>query len=98
MSNSHNSAAAKPLPAYLFVILRVYLGVILLITVYGKLFGKTPFADEMLGFIGFVVKGHYPPAFYLSFLQSVVIPNAKLFSSLVMTGEVIAGVGLLTGT
>jgi len=99
MLSHHTLTAGKQqLPGYLFAILRIYLGVILLITVYGKLTAPTPFSAEMLGFINYVVKAHVPPAFYTSFLQSVVIPNAKLFSYLVMTGEVIAGLGLLTGT
>lgn len=88
----------KQVPAYLLSILRIYLGVILLYTVIGKLTASTPFSDEMLGFLNFEIKGGRLSSFYVSFLQSVVIPNAKLFSYLIMTGEVIAGLGLLTGT
>jgi thiosulfate dehydrogenase (quinone) large subunit len=87
----------QQVPGYLLTILRVYLGVILLYTVTGKLTASSPFTDEMLGFINFEIKGGRPAAFYTSFLQSVVIPNAKLVSYLVMTGELIAGLGFLLG-
>jgi len=88
----------KQAPAYLLSILRIYLGVILLYTVIGKLMAATPFFNEMLGFLNFEIKSGRLSSFYVSFLHSVVIPNAKLFSYLVMTAEVIAGLGLLTGT
>jgi uncharacterized membrane protein YphA (DoxX/SURF4 family) len=68
-----------------------------LYTVIGKLAASTPFSAEMLDFINFEIKAGRPSAFYTSFLQSVVIPNAKLFSYLVMAGELIAGIGLLLG-
>jgi thiosulfate dehydrogenase (quinone) large subunit len=87
----------KQAPGYLLTILRIYLGVILLYTVLGKLTAATPFSDEMLGFINFEIKGGRPSGFYTSFLQSVVIPNATLFSYLIMTAEVIAALGLLLG-
>jgi uncharacterized membrane protein YphA (DoxX/SURF4 family) len=84
-------------PRALLVILRLHLGVILLITVIGKLFGEQPFSVEMLGFIKAMLK-RPGVAWYQHFLQSVVIPHATLFSILVMVGEVIAGILLLTGT
>jgi uncharacterized membrane protein YphA (DoxX/SURF4 family) len=88
----------KYVPAYLFVILRIYLGVILVYTVYGKLSADTPFVDEMLAYLK-VMMGRGPmPTLYLHFLQSVVIPHAKAFSYLVLAGELIAGIGLLTGS
>jgi thiosulfate dehydrogenase (quinone) large subunit len=87
----------QQVPGYLLTILRIYLGVILLYTVIGKLTASSPFTEEMLSFINFEIKGGRPAAFYISFLQSVVIPNAKLVSYLVMTGELIGGLGLLFG-
>jgi len=87
----------QQVPGYLLTILRVYLGVILLYTVIGKLTASSPFAEEMLGFINFEIKGGRPAAFYVSFLQSIVIPHAKLISYLVMTGELVAGIGCLLG-
>jgi uncharacterized membrane protein YphA (DoxX/SURF4 family) len=84
-------------PRSLLVILRLHLGVILIITDLGKMFGSQPFADEMLGFISGGLKR---PGFawYHHFLSDVVIPHATLFAMLVMIGELVAGLSLLTGT
>ena len=80
----------------LLVILRLHLGVILLITVAGKMFRPEPFAVEMLSYLqGFSMRN--APGFYQTFLQQVVIPHATLFSYLIMTGELIAGLSLLLG-
>ncbi|GHN00443.1 hypothetical protein WSM22_19320 [Cytophagales bacterium WSM2-2] len=66
-----------------------------MITVIGKLTDSTPFAQSMMGFLkAFASREN---AFYVHFVKSVVTPNAALFSYLVMTGELIAGIGLLTG-
>ncbi len=81
----------------LLVVLRVYLGVILFITNFGKLFRDEPFTDEMLGFLNGVTTRR-ASAPYLHLIQQVVIPNAKLFSYLIMTGEAVASISLLTGT
>jgi len=81
----------------LFACLRIYLGVILLITVLGKLTRDTPFATEMLGFLGGVARRGALP-WYTAFIQQVVVPHAALFSYFVMTGELVAAISLLTGT
>jgi len=84
-------------PRALLAILRFYLGVILLITNLGKLTRDSPFSVEMLGFLrGVTTRRTSEP--YLHFLQQVVIPHATLFSYLVMTGEAVAALLLLTGT
>jgi len=77
--------------------LRIYLGVIFFITVLGKLTRDTPFSAEMLGFLGGVARrGAF--RWYIDFIQQVVVPHAALFSYLVMTGELVAALLLLTGT
>jgi uncharacterized membrane protein YphA (DoxX/SURF4 family) len=77
--------------------LRIYLGVILFITVLGKLTRDTPFSAEMLGFLGGVTRrGAF--RWYIDFIQGVVVPHAALFSYLVMAGELAASLSLLTGT
>jgi len=98
IKQSNKTNDGKLVPARLLTILRVYLGVILLYTVIGKLTASTPFVAEVLDFLNFEIKAGRPSGFYVSFLQSVVIPDAKLISYMIMTGEVIAGLGLLTGT
>jgi Predicted membrane protein len=83
-------------PRWLLVILRVHLGAILLITVGGKMFRDDPFSVEMLGFLqGYALKNASAPYGY--FLQDVVIPHEAIFSYLVMTGELVAGLSLLLG-
>ena len=83
-------------PRWILVILRVHLGVILLVTVAGKIFREAPFTEEMLGFLqGYAMKNASAP--YISFLQQVVIPRATLFADLIIAGEVIAGISLLFG-
>jgi thiosulfate dehydrogenase (quinone) large subunit len=81
----------------LLAFLRIYLGVILFITVLGKLTRDTPFSTEMLGFVNGVVRRGALP-WYTGFIQQVVVPHATLFSYLVMTGELFAAISLLTGT
>jgi thiosulfate dehydrogenase [quinone] large subunit len=81
----------------LLAFLRIYLGVILFVTVLGKLTRDNPFVTEMLGFLNGVVRRGALPQ-YTDFIQQVVIPHATLFSYLVMTGEMFAAISLLAGT
>ena len=91
-SNSFRSTSRA-----LLAFLRIYLGVILFITVLGKLTRDTPFATEMLGFLNGVARRGVL-SWYTDFIQQVVIPHATLFSYCVMTGEIVAAISLLTGT
>lgn len=88
---------ANVVPRSLLVILRLHLGAILLITNAGKIFRAQPFRVEMVEFIDAMLKR---PGFgwYHAFLRDVVLPHAATFALLVMIGELIAGVCLLTGT
>ncbi len=96
-ASASGDPGSNTVPRFLIVILRVYLGVILIVTNTGKLFRDDPFSTEMLGFLrGVATRRASAP--YLHFLQQVVIPNAKLFSYLIMTGEAVAAISLLTGT
>src|SRR5437764_8902682 len=81
----------------LLAFLRIYLGVILFITVLGKLMRDNPFATEMLGFLNGVAR-RGALSWYTDFIQQIVIPHATLFSYFVMTGELVAAISLLTGT
>jgi thiosulfate dehydrogenase [quinone] large subunit len=88
---------ARTIPRALLVIPRIYVGMILFISDLGKLTRDNPFADEMLRFLrGVTTRRASAP--YLHFVQQVVIPDATLFSYLIMTGEMFAAVSLLTGT
>ena len=99
-----NSDSAPPgkarsfryVPRALLLILRLHLGVILIITVMGKITRTEPFSVEMLGFLqGYSMKNASAP--YQYFLQHLVIPHAALFSYLVIVGELAAGLSLLFG-
>jgi len=95
-NNESRESAFRFVPRWILVILRVHLGVILLLTVAGKIFRDSPFSVEMLGFLqNFAVKNAGAP--YVYFLQEIVIPHAVLFSYLVIIGEVVAGLSLLFG-
>jgi thiosulfate dehydrogenase [quinone] large subunit len=103
MSADSDSVAVAPPISFrntsraLIAVLRIYLGVILFITVLGKLTRDTPFATEMLGFLNGVARRGALP-WYTEFIQQVVIPHATLSSYFVMTGELFAAISLLTGT
>jgi uncharacterized membrane protein YphA (DoxX/SURF4 family) len=87
---------SRDVPRSLLAFLRIYLGIILLITNIGKLTRDTPFSTEMLGFLrGVATRRASVP--YLHFVQQVVIPHSTLFSYLVMTGEAVAALSLLAG-
>lgn len=88
---------ANVVPRSLLVILRLHLGAILLITDAGKMFRDQPFRVEMVQFIDAMLKR---PGFgwYQHFLRAVVLPHASAFSILIMIGELVAGICLLTGT
>jgi uncharacterized membrane protein YphA (DoxX/SURF4 family) len=93
-----DSNGFKMAPRYLLSILRIYLGVILLYTVLGKLTADTPFSDEMLNFLNTMLTRGRMSSFYAHFIKGVVIPHANVFSYLVMIGELVAGLSLLTGS
>lgn len=80
----------------LVVILRIYVGVILLISNLGKLTRETPFVNEMLQFLRATIRRASAP--YVDFVQQVVVPHASLFSYFVMTAEAFAAISLFTGT
>lgn len=84
-------------PRGLLVLLRVYLGVIFLVAVRPK-FGADPaFRDRLVRIVTtFVERSAHD--FYRPFLEGIVLPNAGLFAGLVMAGELLTGLALVTGT
>ena len=99
MSSDQSKSAQQSfryVPRALLLILRLHLGVILIITVLGKILRSEPFSVEMLGFLnGYAMRNSSP--WYQRFLQHVVIPHATIFSYLIIAGELIAGLSLLFG-
>ena len=97
MSAADSTTPSRVVSRLLLLPLRVYLGVIFLLTDLGKMTRDDPFSTEMLGFLqGVTTRRAAAP--YLHLIQQVVIPHASLFSYLVMTGELVAAISLLTGT
>jgi thiosulfate dehydrogenase (quinone) large subunit len=92
--------------AWLWLILRVYLGWIWLTSGLNKL-GSPAWTGENAGaaITGFVqgaleLAGGERPAvqgWYAWFLETVVLPNARLWSFMVTFGEVLVGIGLIVG-
>ncbi len=75
-------------------LMRVFLGVILLVAVTGKL--KADFTPMLAGFVSSTLpKAH--PALYQRFLEHTVLPHAHLFAMLITAGELLAGVALVLG-
>jgi uncharacterized membrane protein YphA (DoxX/SURF4 family) len=99
MSGDQSNSAQqsfRSVPRALLLILRLHLGVILIITVLGKILRSESFSVEMLGFLnGYVMRTS--SLWYQSFLQQLVIPHATIFSYLIIAGELIAGLSLLFG-
>ena len=99
LSTNEGSTEAKSfryVPRSLLIILRAHLGVILLITVAGKVFRSEPFSVEMLTYLQkYSLRVASGP--YKHFLESVVIPHVVLFSHLIVIAEIIAGISLLFG-
>jgi thiosulfate dehydrogenase [quinone] large subunit len=102
-SKSEGQSLAHPMNPFkcsarwLLALLRIYLGVILFITVLGKLTRDNPFVNEMVAYLQHVLNAHRAPGSYLHFIQAVVIPHATLFSYLVVAGELTAAISFLTG-
>lgn len=94
---SDSPGPSRPAAASLLALLRVYLGIVFLVAVVPKLTSGVPFAARMSGFLENVALGS-AHGFYRAFLESVVLPRADVFAGLVVAGEVVAGVGLVTGT
>jgi uncharacterized membrane protein YphA (DoxX/SURF4 family) len=82
----------------LLVVLRVYFGVVLLVSGWRKLWGESEFAPRLVGMVERNISNGVTHGFYQGFLEGLVVPNAGLFAALVMTGEVLGGLALITGT
>lgn len=76
--------------------LRIYLGLVFLVAVWPKLAADGGFGGGLSGFVRNVglEQAHW---FYRPFLEGVVLPNAGLFALLVVTGEVVVALSLLSG-
>ncbi|QYJ15463.1 hypothetical protein Rxycam_01286 [Rubrobacter xylanophilus DSM 9941] len=92
--------------APVWLVVRVYLGVLWLLAGWGKLFDPAWVGSEagaaVRGFAQGALQltgGEHPQVtgWYAGFLENVVIPNAAFFSYLVVFGEIAVGLGLILG-
>lgn len=92
--------------APVWLLARVYLGVLWLLAGWGKVTGGGWIGEGAGGAVqGFAkgamaqTTGEHPQVtqWYAGFLESVVVPNATLFSYLVVFGEIAVGLGLIFG-
>lgn len=92
--------------APVWLVVRVYLGVLWLLAGWGKLFDPAWVGSEagtaVRGFAQGALQltgGEHPQVtgWYAGFLENVVIPNATFFSYLVVFGEIAVGLGLILG-
>lgn len=92
--------------APVWLLLRVYLGVLWLLAGWGKVTEGGWVGEGAGGAVQGFAQGAMAQTtgehaqvtqWYASFLESVVIPNATLFSYLVVFGEIAVGLGLIFG-
>ncbi|WP_138415200.1 DoxX family protein [Aquibacillus sediminis] len=91
--------------AWIWLIIRLYLGYTWLTSGWGKLTSPAWTGSEsgtaLKGFLGGTLskaeEGGDVSGWYAAFLESFVMPNASFFSYLVAIGEVLVGLGLIVG-
>lgn len=85
---------------WLWLLVRLYVASVFLPAGWSKLTsGEWLFGDgsPVLGMVQGAVTNKDTPAWYASFLDGLVVPNASLFATLVAIGETAVGLGLLVG-
>jgi thiosulfate dehydrogenase [quinone] large subunit len=97
---------ADPRASYLWLVVRIWVGLQWIEAGYGKVTNPAWVGEKAgAGLTGFVMgalekaSGEHPAVqgWYADFLQSVVLPNASVFSYMVAFGEVAVGLGLILG-
>lgn len=86
--------------AWLWLVVRLYMAWIWLPAGIEKVTsGEWLFGDgsTIAGLVGKAIADPATPSWYASFLQTVVVPNAGLFATLVALGELAVGIALLLG-
>ena len=86
--------------AWLWLIVRLYLASVFLPSAWSKITsGSWLFGDgaPIQGLVQGAISDPSTPGWYSSFLESVVVPNAGLFATLVTFGELAVGLALLVG-
>ncbi|HWI51995.1 MAG TPA: DoxX family membrane protein [Symbiobacteriaceae bacterium] len=90
--------------SWMWLVIRLYLGYQWVEAGWHKLTGATPF--DASGFIKGAIAKAVPAsptakplvqAWWADFLQSVALPNVKLFNFLIVSGEILVGLALILG-
>jgi len=79
----------------IIVMLRIYLGVVMLVSGVRKVTASPPWTPQSQIEGALQSRAH---AFYKPFLQNTVLPHVSLFGTLIRWGETLAGVALISGT
>jgi uncharacterized membrane protein YphA (DoxX/SURF4 family) len=79
----------------IIVMLRIYLGVVMLVSGIRKVTETPPWTPQRQVENAIQTRAH---AFYKPFLQNTVLPNVSFFGSLIRWGETLAGIALIMGT
>lgn len=93
----HGEVATK---LWLLLPLRLYVGLYFIIGAIGKVMGQfLSQPEKMIGLFQPVIeKPDYPYGFYKAFFHGLIQPYPGLFAFLVVFGELLAGLAILTGT
>lgn len=91
--------------AVIWLIVRLYVGYIWLTSGWGKMSNEAWIGENagaaIRGFVGGALTkaeaGKDVTGWYATFLESFVLPNAKMFSYMVVFGEIAVGLGLILG-
>ncbi len=89
-----NTRVPVALKQWPIVLLRVYSGVFFLYHGVGKI-RHDDFAAALSNFLTGKLDSSFP--FYRAFIESVVLPNKEIFSTLVSWGELTVGLALIVG-
>ena len=95
MANDRHTFATAGMTAWPVLLLRVYAGVVFAIHGWGKVGRGEDFVAGMTGFLQSNQEQAF--AFYWSFIETAVLPQASLFASLVAWGELLLGIALVLG-
>ena len=91
---------ASTTAAWLWLVVRLYLASVFLPSAWSKVTsGAWLFGDgaPIQGLVQGAISDPNTPGWYAEFLNSVVVPNAGLFATLVTLGELAVGIALLVG-
>lgn len=80
--------------AGILTLLRIYIGYRWLTAGIGKL---TSGGFDASGFIKMAAENTATPAWWQTFLETIALPNASLFSFMVQWGELLVGIALILG-